>query len=81
MPEPPDLARLSLADIAQAAAERRLPPVESWHPERSGDSEMRIAADGTWFHQGAIPGEDSTIGKRVVAAGRAHGMFSAVRNA
>ena len=53
MPEPPDLARLSLADVAQAAAEQRLPPVESWHPERSGDSEMRIAADGTWFHQGA----------------------------
>lgn len=43
----------SLAEIAQAVAAQRLPPVESWHPERTGDSEMRIARDGTWFHQGA----------------------------
>jgi len=43
----------SLADIAEAAAARTLPPVESWHPERTGDSEMRIARDGTWFHQDA----------------------------
>lgn len=44
----------TLAEIARAAAERRLPPVETWHPERCGDSEMRIARDGTWFHQGAV---------------------------
>jgi uncharacterized protein len=50
---PPDLARLSLAEVEAALVARRLPPVEKWHPERSGDSEMRIAADGTWFHQGA----------------------------
>ncbi|WP_374599074.1 DUF1285 domain-containing protein [Sphingosinicella sp.] len=43
----------SLAEIAQAVAAQRLPPVESWHPERTGDSEMRIARDGTWFHQDA----------------------------
>ncbi|MBB4631155.1 DUF1285 domain-containing protein [Sphingosinicella soli] len=43
----------TLAEIAQAAAERTLPPVESWHPERTGDSEMRIAREGTWFHQDA----------------------------
>lgn len=49
---PPDLARLSLDEVEAAIAARRLPPVESWHPERSGDSEMRIAADGSWFHQG-----------------------------
>ncbi len=44
----------TLAEIARAATERRLPPVETWHPERCGDSEMRIARDGTWFHQGAV---------------------------
>lgn len=49
---PEDLSRLSLSDIAQMAADRKLPPVEGWHPERTGDSEMRIARDGTWFHQG-----------------------------
>ena len=42
----------SLAEIAEAAAAQTLPPVESWHPERTGDSEMRIARDGTWFHKG-----------------------------
>lgn len=52
-PEPPaDLSRLSLADIARMAADRKLPPVESWNPAHCGHSEMRIAADGTWFHQG-----------------------------
>ena len=49
---PPELASLSLAEIAQAVAERKLPPVESWEPQRSGDSEMRIARDGRWFHRG-----------------------------
>jgi len=29
-----------------------LPPVEDWHPAHCGDSLMRIAPDGTWFHQG-----------------------------
>ncbi len=49
---PPELAELSLAQIAQQVEARKLPPVESWNPETTGDSEMRIAADGTWFHKG-----------------------------
>jgi hypothetical protein len=56
MPEtapPPDIASLSLAEIAKLASERRLPPVESWNPAHCGDSEMRIARDGTWYHQGS----------------------------
>ena len=44
--EAPDLAKLSLSDIAELVAARKLPPVESWAPEQAGDSEMRIAADG-----------------------------------
>jgi hypothetical protein len=50
---PPDLIGLSLAEIARLAAEQRLPPVESWNPSHCGDSEMRIARDGTWYHQGS----------------------------
>ena len=50
---PPELAGLTLAQIAEQVALRKLPPVESWTPERSGDSRMRIAADGTWFHDGS----------------------------
>lgn len=49
---PPELAALSLAEVAELVAARKLPPVGDWQPERSGDSEMRIAADGRWFHQG-----------------------------
>lgn len=48
----PDLATLSLADITEAVAARRLPPIDSWTPAHSGDSLMRIAADGSWFHDG-----------------------------
>ncbi|MEP7349245.1 MAG: DUF1285 domain-containing protein [Sphingorhabdus sp.] len=47
----PDLASLNLTQIAEFAAARKLPPVTNWNPETSGDSEMRIAADGRWFHQ------------------------------
>lgn len=50
---PPELAGLSLAQIAEAVAARKLPPVEDWAPAQTGDSEMRIAADGTWFHEGS----------------------------
>jgi uncharacterized protein len=48
----PNLANLTLAQIAELAVSRKLPPVGNWNPERTGDSEMRIAADGKWFHQG-----------------------------
>jgi len=47
------LAGLSLAEIARLAAARKLPPVESWQPAHCGDSAMRIARDGTWYHEGA----------------------------
>jgi hypothetical protein len=49
---PPNLASLSLAQIGELAAQRKLPPVDLWNPEKTGDSEMRIAADGRWYHQG-----------------------------
>ena len=49
--EAPDLAKLTLSDIAELVAARKLPPVESWEPATYGDSDMRIASDGKWFHQ------------------------------
>lgn len=51
-PELPDLAGLSLAEIARLAEAQKLPPVESWNPPHCGHSDMRIAADGTWYHAG-----------------------------
>jgi len=50
---PPELADLTLAQIAQHVAARKLPPIDKWTPQTSGDSQMRIAADGTWSHEGA----------------------------
>ena len=53
MPDaPPDLAGLSLAEVARLAEAKKLPPVERWDPSRCGHSGMRIARDGTWFHEG-----------------------------
>lgn len=51
---PPELAELSLGELAQAIAARRLPPLDQWSPAATGDSEMRIAADGRWYHQGGL---------------------------
>ena len=56
MPEsrpPIELQGLSLAELQKLVDERRLPPVERWNPERCGHSGMRIARDGTWYHEGA----------------------------
>ncbi|MPT47286.1 MAG: DUF1285 domain-containing protein [Sphingobium sp.] len=54
IPPLPDLTSLSLADIARLAQEQRLPPVDQWNPDHCGDSEMRIASDGRWYHQGGL---------------------------
>ena len=49
---PPELACLTLSEIAEQVAARKLPPVEGWAPQKEGDSLMRIAADGKWYHDG-----------------------------
>jgi uncharacterized protein len=62
MPAPPaDLAGLSLAEIARLAEEKKLPPVASWNPDHCGDSAMRIARDGTWFHEGSPIGRQAMV--------------------
>lgn len=56
MPEtcpPIDFQGVSLAQLKRLIDERRLPPVDKWNPERCGHSQMRIARDGTWYHQGS----------------------------
>ena len=57
----PDFDTLTVADIARMADSDRLPPVERWHPTHCGDSEMRIARDGTWFHQGSPIGRAAMV--------------------
>ncbi|QAY76573.1 DUF1285 domain-containing protein [Sphingosinicella sp. BN140058] len=60
-PSLPDLTGLSLADIARLAEEKKLPPVERWNPAHCGDSEMRIARDGRWYHQGSPIGRQALV--------------------
>ncbi|MGZ8335873.1 MAG: DUF1285 domain-containing protein [Allosphingosinicella sp.] len=58
---PPDLSALGLAEIAQLAEARKLPPVEKWNPPHCGHSAMRIARDGTWFHEGSPIGRPAMV--------------------
>lgn len=56
MPEtrpPLELKGLTLAELQRLIEQRKLPPVELWDPPNCGDSGMRIARDGTWYHHGS----------------------------
>ncbi len=44
---------LDPAAIAAQLPAGKLPPVESWHPDFSGDLDMRISRDGTWHYMGS----------------------------
>jgi uncharacterized protein len=64
MPEtrpPIELQGIRLAELQKLIDERRLPPVDQWNPERCGNSEMRIARDGTWYHQGSPIGRAAMV--------------------
>ena len=55
MPErspPLEAHGLSLADLAAAIEARGgPPPVDRWNPSHCGNSDMRIARDGTWYYR------------------------------
>jgi uncharacterized protein len=56
MPEtrvPIELGANNLAELQRLIDQRRLPPVHQWNPEHCGHSGMKIARDGTWYHDGA----------------------------
>jgi hypothetical protein len=53
---------LGLASLQRdAASGRGLPPVEKWHPAHCGDIDIRIARDGTWYHQGSPIGRKELV--------------------
>ena len=41
-------------ELLAAARDRSLPPVWQWQPARVGDIDIRIAANGDWFHEGTL---------------------------
>ncbi len=48
----PDPALNRLSAALGNLPKRGLPPVERWNPPYCGEIDIRIAADGTWFHNG-----------------------------
>ena len=40
-------------ELQALGAQRRLPPVERWHPKLEGEIDIRIDREGTWWHEGA----------------------------
>ena len=58
-PSDPTLSRLSaaLGDLPK----RGLPPVERWNPPYCGEIDIRIAADGTWHHNGSPIRRDKLV--------------------
>lgn len=42
----------SLMDQVKSASKKGPPPVHLWNPAYCGEMDMRIARDGTWFHEG-----------------------------
>lgn len=47
--------KLTLGMLEKAARDSAdLPPLDKWHPEPSGDLDMRIARDGSWYYLGSL---------------------------
>lgn len=55
--KPDDLAR----SVEPAGTGKGLPPLETWHPELSGDMELTITRDGRWLYQGAPIAREATV--------------------
>jgi hypothetical protein len=41
------------ATLTEKQQNKKLPPVHLWQPDQSGTIDIRIDADGQWFHEGA----------------------------
>lgn len=55
----PALSRLSAA--LGSLPKRGLPPVDKWNPPYCGEIDIRIAADGTWHHNGSPIRRDKLV--------------------
>jgi hypothetical protein len=64
MPErrpPIELNGIDFAELTKLIDQRKLPPVDRWNPDHCGHSGMRIARDGTWYHDGAPIGRAAMV--------------------
>lgn len=44
----------SLLEMEQQLAQKSLPPVHEWHPERESSIDIRISRDGSWYYRGSL---------------------------
>ena len=51
----------AIAKAAQAGVVRGAAPVHLWNPAHCGSIDIRIAADGTWFHEGSPIGRQPLV--------------------
>lgn len=49
-----DTAETLFEQLLAEQSNRNLPPVETWQPEREGEIDIRIGADGVWYHEGSV---------------------------
>ncbi len=60
-PSAEGLAAAAKASSGAKTGEPKLPPVHLWDPPFCGDIDMRIARDGTWFHDGTPIGRPAMV--------------------
>ncbi len=60
-PESSNLTELFEAARAAQASAKGLPPVHLWNPAHCGEIDIRIAADGTWLHEGSPIGRPALV--------------------
>jgi uncharacterized protein len=58
---PPPAPGASLASLAAAMKDRKLPPVHAWNPPYCGPIDMRIARDGSWHYLGTPIGRPAMV--------------------
>lgn len=50
-----------LQEIVEAIAKQKSPPVHLWKPENEGEIDIRIDANGLWFHEGEQITRDALV--------------------
>ncbi|MDX1634372.1 MAG: DUF1285 domain-containing protein [Marinobacter sp.] len=58
MSQNPDKLESQLAGVDTRQSR---PPIEKWNPELSGDIDIRIARDGTWYFQGGPMAREALV--------------------
>ena len=51
----------AIASAAQAGVKRGAAPVHLWNPSHCGEIDIRIRADGLWFHEGSPIGRQPLV--------------------